>query len=74
MADQVILPPPRAVISAAYLVNGNDGPKLWLEACPHCTAATGDDSRMCLCRVPCTYEGCRHDDPMTRLVTGRDDG
>lgn len=74
MTDEVILPPPRAVVSAAYLVAGTDGPRLWLEICPHCTAATGDDSRMCLCRNQCTYEGCRHDDPMTRLVTGRGDG
>ena len=80
MADEVILPPPRAVVSAAYLIahvnpdTGEQTPRLWLEVCPHCTAQTGDDTRMCLCRNPCTYEGCRHDDPMTKLVTGRDSG
>jgi hypothetical protein len=69
---RMVLPPPGAVVSAAYLTHGTDGPKVILEVCPHCTARTGDDSRMCLCRVKCTYAGCRHDDPMTLLVTGGD--
>jgi hypothetical protein len=63
-----ILPPPRAVVSAAYLVSGVDGPKLILEVCPRCTS--GDDSRMCFCRVQCTYAACGWDDPLTLLVPG----
>jgi hypothetical protein len=67
---RTILPPPGAVVSAAYLVKGTDGPRVILEVCPHCTARTGDDTRMCLCRAQCTYAARRHDDPVTLLVTG----
>lgn len=66
--ETVIVPPPGAVVSAAYLVKGIDGPRVWLEICPRCTSRV--DDRMCLCRVQCTYERCGHDDPMTKLVTG----
>ena len=73
--DRTVLPPPRAVVSAAYLTQRADGtPGLILEVCPACTARLPLSDRQCSCRVPCTWDGCHHDDPMTKLVTGGGDG
>jgi hypothetical protein len=58
-----ILPPPRAVVTAAYLATGPDGPKVIMEICPACTAQKTLAERDCLCRVQCTWPGCPWDDP-----------
>ena len=63
MSSQEILPPPRAVVTAAYLLHSADGPKVILEICPACTARLPLAERACLCRVQCTYAACPWDDP-----------
>ena len=63
MSTREILPPPRAVVSAAYLVTDAYGPKIIMEVCPCCTAQKTLAERDCLCRVQCTYAACPWDDP-----------
>jgi hypothetical protein len=58
-----ILPPPRAVVTAAYLADGSGGPKVILEVCPCCTAHATLAERDYFCRAQCTWAGCRWDDP-----------
>jgi hypothetical protein len=66
-----ILPPPRAVVTAAYLYGGTDSPKVILEVCPCCTAQLPLAERDCLCRVQCTWGGCPWDDPASLNAMAR---
>ena len=63
MSARETLPPPRAVVTAAYLVNGVNGPRVLLEVCPACTAQLPLTERDCLCRAQCPWAGCPWDDP-----------
>jgi hypothetical protein len=58
-----ILPPPRAVVTAAYLTAGASGPGIILEVCPCCTAQMTLAERDCYCRAQCTWTACPWDDP-----------
>jgi hypothetical protein len=66
-----VLPPPRAVVTAAYLMDGADGPKVILEVCPCCTAQATLAERDCLCRTQCTYAACPWDDPANLNAVAR---
>lgn len=70
-SPQEILPPPRAVVTAAYLTVGASGPGILLEVCPCCTAHATLDTRDCFCRVPCAWAGCRWDDPANLNAVAR---
>jgi len=63
MSAREILPPARAVVTAAYLTDGASGPGVILEVCPCCTAQLTLADRDCFCRAQCTWAGCPWDDP-----------
>lgn len=73
MSTREILPPPRAVVTAAYVMDGPN-PGVLLELCPCCTAQLTLAERDCLCRAQCTYVACPWDDPANLNAIARKAG